>query len=238
MEKLFNDNQGQEPVPDNMTQDGIFLNIISNMNKMQEMRELSNAVETRFPELKSMFEKQYQKIIKEIKSLKNQYNKAKEDKLHKTLDDVLDLIKAKKDKYGIEIAEVLTPKEDKPRVIKCSNKVNKSEKNIDDLFKTFAEELENRKLEKSNYGPKGMELYDANKNQERKENNTGESFDNIGQNKNVKKYTSAIQGTAQVQAIKQAAIDKKKSSKNPIKNKSDFTPEQIKAMEDAANTSK
>lgn len=46
------------------------------------------------------------------------------------------------------------------------------------------------KIEKSNYGPKGMGLYDPNKNQERKANNTGETNPNIGRNANVKSYTT------------------------------------------------
>jgi len=120
------------------------------------------------------------------------------------------------------------PKQEDKVIRRKKDDVKKS----DDIFKSFVEELE---LRKSNYGPKHFDLYDANKNQTRKQNNTGEALDDIGQNKNVKQYTSAVQGTAATQADKQAKIDKKKSSKNPVKTKDQFTPEQIQEMENAAN---
>lgn len=81
-------------------------------------------------------------------------------------------------------------------------------------------------LIKSNYGPKKAGLYDPTVNQERKAKNV-DKIPELGQNQNVKTYTSAAQGTASQQADKEAKEAKKKSKKMPVKV---GTPEEIAAM--------
>lgn len=100
-----------------------------------------------------------------------------------------------------------------------------------DLFKSFAEELE---LRKSNYGPKGLGLYNAGDNQKRKENNTGESLDNIGQNKNLKQYTTSNSSVAAA-SEKNTAKEQRKKTKASTKTMKDFSPEELQAMTDKAN---
>lgn len=103
-----------------------------------------------------------------------------------------------------------------------------------DLFKSFAEELEERKLAKSNYGPKDMGLYNANDNQKRKANNTGESLDSIGQNRNLKQYTTSRSST-QAANEKTTAKEQRKKTKASTKTMKDFSPEELQAMTDKAN---
>ena len=102
---------------------------------------------------------------------------------------------------------------------------------MEDLFKNFAEELE---LRKSNYGPKGMKLYSDADNQERKANNTGESLDNIGQNKNVKQFTTS-NSSMQATSEKNTAKEQKKKTKASTRTMKDFSPEELQAMTDKAN---
>jgi hypothetical protein len=68
------------------------------------------------------------------------------------------------------------------------------------------------KIEKSNYGPKGMGLYDSNKNAERKANNTGDVVPDAGKNVNVKSYTttnsSVGSAVSDAEAKRQAAANK------------------------------
>lgn len=68
------------------------------------------------------------------------------------------------------------------------------------------------KIEKSNYGPKGMGLYDPNKNAERKANNTGDVVPDAGKNVNVKSYTttnsSVGSAVSDAEAKRQAAANK------------------------------
>jgi hypothetical protein len=90
-------------------------------------------------------------------------------------------------------------------------------------------------LEKSGYGPKGADLYDPAANQKRKENNI-DTVEGVGQNKNVKRYTSAPTGTAHAQAVNQAQVDAAKNKKQPVKTLKDMSPEEVKALEAQYNT--
>jgi hypothetical protein len=85
-------------------------------------------------------------------------------------------------------------------------------------------------LSKSGYGPKGSDLYDPAANQKRKANNTGDQVEGNGQNRNVKSYTSAKQGTAKVQANAIAAKQKELNVKQPIKTE---IPADLKAKLEA-----
>jgi hypothetical protein len=92
-------------------------------------------------------------------------------------------------------------------------------------------------LTKSNYGPKGAGLYDPKVNQKRKSNNV-DSIEGIGQNKNVKEYTSAKQGTAKVQANVQAKKDLEVNKLQPVKTLADLSPEEKAEIEAKYNTKK
>jgi len=105
---------------------------------------------------------------------------------------------------------------------------------VTDLFKSFAEELE---LRKSNYGPKNMGLYSESDNQKRKENNTGESLDNIGQNKNLKQYTTS-NSSMQATSEKNTAKEQKKKTKASTRTMADFSPEELQSITDKANKPK
>ena len=83
---------------------------------------------------------------------------------------------------------------------------------------------------KSSYGPKDLNLYDAAANQKRKQTRTGEEIEGAGQNKGVRQYTSAKEGTAKEQASRQAKVDQVKSKSNPVKT---YSPEELKAFADA-----
>ncbi len=86
-------------------------------------------------------------------------------------------------------------------------------------------------LDKSSYGPKGMGLYNPADNIKRKASRTGEELENVGQNKAVRQYTSAKEGTAQQQASTQAKKDKVKSAKNPVKTMKDMSAEEVAAIQ-------
>lgn len=86
------------------------------------------------------------------------------------------------------------------------------------------------KLEKSNYAPKGMGLYNQVDNIKRKSTRTGEVVEDAGQNKAVRQYTSAPHGTAAQQASRQSAADKRKSSKNPVRSMKDMSQEELDAI--------
>jgi len=60
-------------------------------------------------------------------------------------------------------------------------------------------------LEKSNYGPKDMKLYDSNVNQKRKANNNGDTVPDAGKNVNVKNWTTM--GSAMTLANEKAPDD-------------------------------
>lgn len=83
-------------------------------------------------------------------------------------------------------------------------------------------------IEKSNYGPKSMKLYNQKDNMKRKEKNTGESFTDIGKNKNTKKYTTSgasMQGAHEAAEAKRQAIKTKQSTKV-------YTDEEKKALQE------
>jgi len=90
-------------------------------------------------------------------------------------------------------------------------------------------------LVKSGYGPKGAGLYDPVANSKRKENNTGQSVEDAGRNKNVKEYTN-IQGTAQAQAKAIAAKQAKLNAAQPVKT--EISPELKAKLEAEANKPK
>lgn len=92
-------------------------------------------------------------------------------------------------------------------------------------------------LLKSNYGPKNMGLYNTSDNQKRKENNTGESLDNVGQNKNLKQYTTS-NSSVQAASDKNTAKEQRKKTKESTKTMKDFSPEELQAMTDKANKPK
>lgn len=85
-------------------------------------------------------------------------------------------------------------------------------------------------LEKSNYGPKGMALYNTVDNIKRKSTRTGEVREDVGQNKAVRQYTSAKYGTASQQAASQAQSDKAKSAKNPVRTMADMSEAELNAI--------
>jgi hypothetical protein len=85
-------------------------------------------------------------------------------------------------------------------------------------------------LSKGNYGPKGAGLYDPTVNIKRKARNVEQAL-SAGPNKNAKKYTSNIYGTAAQQADKDARESKLKSKKNPVISTQGMTiPDEIKAQ--------
>lgn len=90
---------------------------------------------------------------------------------------------------------------------------------------------ERSEFEKSNYGPKGGNQYTEADNAERKKNNTGDVVEGIGQNRNVKAYsTRPGQLSAKQSAAKQAREDRKRNRRQPVKV---FTPEEIAAYQEA-----
>jgi len=92
-------------------------------------------------------------------------------------------------------------------------------------------------LSKSNYGPKGMGQYTPTDNMKRKKTRTGEEYADIGQNKAARQYTTSATSTQQAHEVAEQKRQRKKT-KASTKTLKDFSPEQIKAMEDAANTKK
>jgi hypothetical protein len=96
-------------------------------------------------------------------------------------------------------------------------------KTVDDIADELIKSLND--LTKSNYGPKDMMLYNPTDNIKRKANNTGDELANIGGNKNVKAIsTKPGQLSAKAQAKLEAARDKARSAKMPVKT---FSPEEI-----------
>lgn len=85
-------------------------------------------------------------------------------------------------------------------------------------------------MEKSNYGPKGMGLYNQADNIQRKATRTGEVREGVGRNQAVREYTSTPHGTATQQASRQAAKDKKKSASNPVRSMKDMSEEELSAI--------
>jgi len=84
-------------------------------------------------------------------------------------------------------------------------------------------------LDKSNYGPKDMKLYDPNVNQERKANNVGETVPDAGKNVNVKAWTTM--GSAMSQAHNKAEAKKQKAkTKASTRTLADMSDEEKAAM--------
>ena len=81
-------------------------------------------------------------------------------------------------------------------------------------------------LDKSNYGPKQMKLYSQTDNAQRKNRNVGESFENVGQNKNAKPYTTSG-SSMQQQHEKVQAKEYKKKAKASTRT---LSPEELKAF--------
>jgi hypothetical protein len=98
---------------------------------------------------------------------------------------------------------------------------------VEDL--SFSAKMPNR-VEKSNYGPKGMALYNSTDNIKRKSTRTGEVLENVGQNQAVREYTSSTFGTAAQQAGRQAAEDKRKSAKNPVRSMKDMSEAELASI--------
>ena len=97
-------------------------------------------------------------------------------------------------------------------------------KSEDDKLDTLKKSLESiQELIKSNYGPKGGGQYTPADNAKRKEKNVEEDVIE-GPNKNAKRYTSAVKGTAKEQAAKEARQMKAASKKNPVKV---YSPEEL-----------
>lgn len=94
-----------------------------------------------------------------------------------------------------------------------------------------------KSLLKSNYGPKSMNLYNEGNNQKRKKNNTGASLGSIGQNKNIKQYTTS-KASIQAASEKNTAKEQQKKTKASTKTMADFSPEELQAMTDKANKPK
>jgi len=83
------------------------------------------------------------------------------------------------------------------------------------------------KIEKSNYGPKDMQLYSDKDNAQRKAKNTGESFADVGKNVNAKKYTTS---GASMQNAHDAAQNKKYKAEAKSKVKI-FSDEEKRALQ-------
>src|SRR5688500_14941757 len=81
------------------------------------------------------------------------------------------------------------------------------------------------KIEKSNYGPKGMGLYSLADNSRRKMKNTGETHDDAGKNVNAKMYTTS---GSSVQQAHEAAEARRQKEKSKASTKI-FTDEEKKA---------
>jgi hypothetical protein len=93
-----------------------------------------------------------------------------------------------------------------------------------ELADELIESLSN--LNKSNYGPKDMGLYNPVDNIKRKKRNTGDEIKDIGANKNVKAYSTK---PGQLSAKQQAALDFKniKAKSGPVKL---YTKEEIEKL--------
>lgn len=87
-------------------------------------------------------------------------------------------------------------------------------------------------IEKSNYGPKGMGLYNPADNMRRKANNTGESVADAGKNVNVKKYTTTGSSVGQAASNAEAKRQAKANKTARVKTMKDMTEEEIKAIQD------
>jgi hypothetical protein len=90
---------------------------------------------------------------------------------------------------------------------------------------------------KSNYGPKGMGQYTPKDNIQRKASRTGDEYEHVGRNKAARQYTTS--GSSMTAAHEAAqAKEQRAKTKASTKTLKDFSPEEIKAMEERANMKK
>ena len=89
-------------------------------------------------------------------------------------------------------------------------------------------DVKRKQLTKSNYGPKGMELYNENDNAERKMKNTGDTVPDAGKNVNVKSYTTSGSSMNNARAANEAKRQAAANKKSPVKT---FTDEEKKALQ-------
>lgn len=89
------------------------------------------------------------------------------------------------------------------------------------------------KIEKSNYGPKGMGLYNPNDNAKRKAKNTGDEVADAGKNVNVKTYTTS--GSSMSAAHEAAEAKARAKSPAPVRTLKDLSPEERAKIEAGAN---
>lgn len=95
-------------------------------------------------------------------------------------------------------------------------------------------------MAKSNYGPKKIgdekvSLYSDTDNIKRKQGRTGVEVEGAGGNRAQKEWASGGRDSTKSQIDREAKELKAKNKKQPVKTMADFSPEQIKAMEEAAN---
>lgn len=90
-------------------------------------------------------------------------------------------------------------------------------------------------LDKSNYGPKDMGLYNQNDNANRKANNTNDIVPDAGKNVNVKSYTTTGSSTGQAASSAEAKRQTKANKIAPVKSLKDFSTEEIADMEAKRN---
>ena len=85
--------------------------------------------------------------------------------------------------------------------------------------------------------PFNTRIVDEKNNIQRKSGRVGDQrVDAAGKNRAIQRWAKGGKvGGAKAEAAAQAKADKKKSAKNPVKTMSQFSPEEIKAMEDRAN---
>ena len=81
-------------------------------------------------------------------------------------------------------------------------------------------------LDKSNYGPKGMKLYNPADNINRKASRTGEEHEHVGQNKAVRQYTTNASSVNAARESNEAKRQKAANKNAPVKTLADMTDEE------------
>lgn len=92
------------------------------------------------------------------------------------------------------------------------------------------------KIEKSNYGPKGMGAYSTVDNIKRKASRTGEEHEHIGQNKGVRQYTTSGSSTNAAREAAEAKRQAEANKKAPVRTLADMSDEEKKELEDRYKT--
>ena len=97
-----------------------------------------------------------------------------------------------------------------------------------------------RTMNKSNYGPKTIDgekvsMYNTKDNIKRKAGRTGVEVEGAGGNKAQKEWASGGRDSSKSQLNREVKENKAKNKKQPVKTMKDFSPEEIKAMEDKVN---